>query len=64
MDRVHRALGPRSSDPNRLQGVICHLHWYTDKEFIIRKAWEHGEVDFDGASVKIFPNLSRVTLRR
>lgn len=52
-DRIHRALGPRSSDPNRPRDVICRLHHYTYKEAILRKAWEAGDTDFDGASVKI-----------
>lgn len=27
-DRVHRALGPRSADPNRPHDVLCRLHRY------------------------------------
>lgn len=64
MDRVHRSLGPKSSDPSRPRDVICRLHKYTLRDMISRKAWEHGEVDFDGAFVKILPDLSRATLQR
>lgn len=63
-DRVQRALGPSSSDPSRPRDVICHTHHYTKRETILRSAWEHGDVDFDGATVKILPDLSRATLQR
>lgn len=64
LDRVHCALGPRSADPNRPRDVICHLQRYPLKEQIIRKAWECGEVDFDGATIRIVPDLSRAKLLR
>lgn len=60
---IHRALGPRSTDPNRPLDV-CRIHHYTHKENILRRAWEVGDVDFDGASVKTLPDLSRETLQR
>lgn len=31
IDRIHRALGPRSADPARPRDVICKLHHYTQK---------------------------------
>lgn len=43
--------------------MICYLHYYTHKENIIRKAWEAGDLEFDGAPVKILPDLSRATLQ-
>lgn len=61
--RIHRALGPRSQDPNRPRDVKCRLH-YSHKESIARKAWEAGVVDFDGAAVKILPDVPRATLQR
>lgn len=64
IDRVHRALGPRSSDPTRPRDVICRLHHYTHKEVIARGAWEAGELEFDGARVKLLPDISRSTLIR
>lgn len=62
LDRIHRALGPRPSDPTRPRDVICRLHHYTHKEHIIWKAWEAGKPEFDGVSIKILPDLSRATL--
>lgn len=64
LDRVHRTLGHRSSDPDRPRDVLCRVHRYTQKDLILRKAWEQGEVSFDGAGIKILPDLSRATLLR
>lgn len=63
-DRIHRALGPKSTDPNRPRDVICRIHQYTHKEIILRKAWEMRDVEFDGANLQIMPDLSRATLQR
>lgn len=62
-DRMHRTLGPHSADLNRPRDVICCLHHYAHKELTIRKAWEAGKIDLDGASVKILADLSRATLQ-
>ncbi|XP_018407835.1 PREDICTED: uncharacterized protein C16orf59 homolog [Nanorana parkeri] len=35
----------------------------SQKEEIIRQAWRHGSSDFDGATIRIMPDLSRHTLR-
>lgn len=64
IDRVHRTLGPRSADPARPRDVLCRLHRYAQKETILRKAWENGDIDFDGAHVQILPDISRATLQR
>lgn len=64
IDRIHRALGPRSADPARPRDVICKLHHYTQKDHIIRKAWEAGDLEFDGVYIKILPDLSRAALHR
>lgn len=49
LDRVHRALIPRSTDPDRPRDVVCRLHHYTQKEDILHSTWEHGDVDHNGA---------------
>lgn len=64
LDRVHRALGPRSNNPERPRYVVCHLHLYPQKEQILRSAWEASEIEFDGAPIKILLDLSRATLQR
>lgn len=63
-DRMHRALSPRSMDPNRPRDFICCLHRYSHKDLILRRAWEVGDFDFEGATVKILPDLFRATLQQ
>lgn len=50
-DKIHRAPSPLFNDPARSRDVVCRLHHYTHKEIVLRKAWETGAIDFDGASV-------------
>lgn len=64
LNRVHRTLGPRPSDPSNPRDVVCRLHRYLQKEAILRCAWEHGDVEHHGAQVRILPDLSRATLKR
>lgn len=41
IDRLHRTLGPKSTDPSRPRDVLCRLHRYAQKEVILRKeTWE------------------------
>lgn len=40
--------GPRSADPDRPRDVVCRLLRYAQKELILRRAWERGDVLFDG----------------
>lgn len=48
--------GPRSAH---------QLFWgRKTRVIILRKAWEHGAVEFDGATIKLLPDLSRATLQR
>lgn len=37
-DRIYRALGPRSADPNHPRDAICWVHQYSHKEIVLRKA--------------------------
>lgn len=64
LDRVHRAPGPKPRDPERPRDVICRLYKYSQKEQILRAAWEVGNIDFEGNPVKILADLSRATLQR
>lgn len=34
LHRVHRALGPKSNDPDRQRDVLCRIHHYNQKEHI------------------------------
>lgn len=64
VDHAHRALGPRSADPNRPRDVVCRLLRYVQKERILRGAWERNEILLNGSTIKVLPDLSRATLRR
>lgn len=64
LDCIHRALGPKSTDPARTRDVICRPYHYVHKEHIVRQAWEAGDLDFNGVSIKVLPDLSRATLQR
>lgn len=43
--------------------MICQFHHYIHKEAILRKSWEVGDLEFNGAPNKILPDLSRATLQ-
>lgn len=63
-DGVHGALGSKPTDPNHTRDVICRVHWYTQKELMLRNAWTRGLIIFDGARVSILPDISRAILQR
>lgn len=62
LDRVHRVGGPGGARDGRPRDVLCRVHYYTLKEEIMRKAWNLGPVDFFGAPIHLYPDLSRNTL--
>ncbi|KAM4040915.1 uncharacterized protein ACNLHF_012161 [Anomaloglossus baeobatrachus] len=64
LDRAHRALGPRSSDPNRPRDVICRVHHYVQKEAIQQKLRDGASALFQKVKLQILPDLSRLTLQR
>lgn len=61
--RIHRALGPKSTDSNHPRDVICRLHYFSQKESILKETWETGIVELEGARIKILPDLSKATLQ-
>ena len=62
IDRAHRALRPPSDDPEKPRDIICNLHKYSLKEHIMAQVTGVRHVDFDGAQLTFFPDLSRRTL--
>lgn len=62
IDRAHRALRPPSEDPDKPRDIICKLHKYSLKEQIMTQVRGLRHVDFDGAKLSFFPDLSRRTL--
>lgn len=47
-------------DASLPRDVIARVHFYTIKEEILRGAWARGPVDFDGVSIHLSPDLSRL----
>ena len=64
IERVHRAPGPKSLNLDRPRDIICRLYKYQQKEAILRTAWDIKDIVYEGAPVKILPDLSRATLQR
>lgn len=62
LDRVHQALGPRNIDSTKPRDMICRVHFYREKEEIMRKAREKGQVNLNGTSVYLLHDLCRFTL--
>lgn len=55
---------PRNLSSEIPRDIICRIHYYDEKELIMRKAREKAPMDFDGASLQFFPDLARETLER
>ncbi|XP_040297555.1 uncharacterized protein LOC121008885 [Bufo bufo] len=62
IDRAHRTLAPINPDPSKPIVVNCHLHYFSVKEEIMRKARTFSTIDFDGATLTIMQDLSCFTL--
>ena len=63
-DRVHRALRPRNLSSDLPRDVICRLHYFEEKNAIMIKLRNTPNIDFDGAILQIFPDISKETLDR
>lgn len=50
-------------DLDRPRDVICRIHQYTHKELVLHATYERGDITFDGAVVRIMPDLSKSTLQ-
>lgn len=63
-DRVHRALRPRNLPTDLPRDVVCRLHYFEDKNAIMINLQGTPNIDFDGTTLNIFPDLSKETLER
>lgn len=61
-DRVHRALRPHNLATELPRDVVCRLHYFEDKNAIMIKLRGVPNIDFEGATLNIFPDLSKETL--
>ncbi|CAI5657839.1 unnamed protein product [Oreochromis niloticus] len=64
VDRVHRALGPKPADGDRPRPFIVRLHYYQTRERILRLAAQKAPLQYNGAKVFIFPDLTAEVLAR
>lgn len=63
MERIHRALRPRGKDTDLPRDVVCCLVNYPLKDKILRKACNRNHLLHQGAEIKIFQDISNITLQ-
>lgn len=63
-ERIHRALRPRGRDTDPPRDVVCCFVSFRLKEDILRKARERREILLQGSEIKIFQDLSPITLQK
>lgn len=56
-DRVHMALRPCNLTTDLPRDVVCHLHYFEQKNAIVIKLCGTPSIDFDGATLSVFPDL-------
>ncbi|RXN10895.1 putative transposase element L1Md-A101/L1Md-A102/L1Md-A2 [Labeo rohita] len=61
VDRAHRT-GPLPSRGGRPRIMIARIHHYPVKETILRLAWQHAPLKFDGVLISIFPDFTAEVL--
>lgn len=64
LDRAHRSLAPKPKSGERARPMIVRMHYYSDKDNILRVSRNKGELKFRGARVHIFPDMSAELSRR
>lgn len=63
MERAHRALRPPPRDNEPPRDVVCCIVNFPLKEEILRKARERGRIIHNGSEIKLFQDLSQITLQ-
>lgn len=63
MERLHRALRPRGKPTDPPRDVICHINDFLLKENILRNAKLRSNIRFEGSTIMIFQDLSKITLQ-
>lgn len=62
-ERAHRALRPRGGESDPPRDVVACLVSYPVKEAILRKARTRDRIAYEGSEVKLFQDLSAITLQ-
>ena len=63
-ERIHRALRLRGRENDPPRDIICCLVNFPLKEAILRKAREKNRVIFNGTEIKLYQDLSNITLQQ
>lgn len=63
MERIHRALRPPPRDNEPPRDIICCIVNFPLKEEILKKARDRGRILLNGTEVKLFQDLSQITLQ-
>lgn len=63
IDRAHRTLAPKPRPGERPRALLARVHYYTDKEKILRLSREKGRLQYKGSQVHIFPDMSPEVVR-
>uniref|UniRef100_A0A3P9BVY1 L1 transposable element RRM domain-containing protein n=1 Tax=Maylandia zebra TaxID=106582 RepID=A0A3P9BVY1_9CICH len=58
INRAHRTLAPKPRTRERPRAMIVRLHYYTDREKILRLSREKGRLFYKGSPVHIFPDMN------
>lgn len=68
LERVNRALGPKSPATQRPRPVLVRFHNYQDKQRVMNASWELGRknqaVKYGDSTIMFFQDLSAAVLRR
>ena len=64
LDRAHRSLAPKPPPGANPRDIIVRFHFYESKEALTIATRNKSRVDFKGAKIQIFNDLSPITLAR
>lgn len=64
MERLHRALRPKGRDTDPPRDIIGCIVNFKLKEEILRRAKNRGRILFHGMEIKLFQELSQITLQK
>lgn len=62
LDRAHRSLGPKPPSGARPRDVIICFHYYDNKEALTLVTRNKSSIDYKGAKIQIYNDLSPITL--
>lgn len=64
LERAHKSLGPKPPSGARPRDVIVRFHFYDCKEALTLATHNKSLIEYKGAKIQIFSNLSPITLAK